>query len=309
MISFQIFKRLLQIAQYGSLTKAADALFVSRPALVQQVKAAEAKLGFFIFDRSAKGVTLTPVGKVFLEEGEPIIKNYEQLYWKCRRMADQNTKAVVIGTVPEIYSPLLFSVCRKYKKIYPNVDIVLKQKSFSDYFPAFLTGDFDITTDYMLNFSQDFLIDADAEILRCKPYQMDICVPTSNPLSSLKVASIKNLRGNTLMLYTRGVSKADDLLRDYLETHEPSIKIIDYSNYSHELLVKTEMENALLVSVRQFSFDLPNFTHVTMDWDFPVERGIIYRKDSRPETKTFIGLIKQEIEVKTFNKVRIYFFS
>lgn len=127
MISSQIFKRLLQIAQYGSLTKAAYALFVSRPALVQQVKAAEAKLGFFIFDRSAKGVTLTPVGKVFLEEGEPIIKNYEQLYWKCRRMADQNTKTIVIGTVPEIYSPLLFSVCRKYKKIYPNVDIVLKQ--------------------------------------------------------------------------------------------------------------------------------------------------------------------------------------
>ena len=85
MISSQMFKRLLQIAQCGSLTKAADILFISRPALVQQVKAAEAKLGFTVFERSAKGVTLTPAGKVFMEEGAPIFKDYEQLFQKCRR--------------------------------------------------------------------------------------------------------------------------------------------------------------------------------------------------------------------------------
>ena len=113
MISSQMFRRLLQIAQCGSLTKTADTLFISRPALVQQVKAAEAKLGFTVFDRSSKGVTLTPVGKVFLEEGAPIINNYEQLYRKCRSMMDQMPKSVVIGTLPEIYSPLLFTICRK----------------------------------------------------------------------------------------------------------------------------------------------------------------------------------------------------
>ena len=296
MISSQIFKRLLQIARYGSLTRAADALFISRPALVQQVKAAEAKLGFPVFERSAKGVTLTPVGKLFLEEGEPIIKNYEKLYWKCRRMSDQNTKSVVIGTVPEVYSPLLFNVCRKYKVMYPDVNIVLKQKAFPDFFPAFLAGDFDITPDYMVNFSQDLHLDADAEIIRCKPSQLNICVPKNNPLSCLKKASFENLRGSNLMVHARGFSKADDLLRDYLETHEPTIKIIDYSNYSHELLVKMEMDNAILVSVKQYCFDFPNFTHVPMDWDFPVERGVIYRKDHRPEVKDFIDLLKQEIE-------------
>ena len=85
MISYQMFKRLQQITQCGSMTKAADTLFISRPALVQQVKAAEAKLGFAVFERSAKGVTLTPAGKVFMEEGAPIFKDYEQLFQKCRR--------------------------------------------------------------------------------------------------------------------------------------------------------------------------------------------------------------------------------
>ena len=107
-----MFKRLHRIAQSGSMTKAADTLFISRPALVQQVKAAEAKLGFAVFERSAKGVTLTPVGKVFLEEGAPIIKDYEQLYQKCLGLKNQKPKTVVIGTLPEIYSPLLFDVSK-----------------------------------------------------------------------------------------------------------------------------------------------------------------------------------------------------
>ena len=296
MINNQVFKRLQQVAQSGSLTKAADVLFISRPALVQQVKAAEEKLGFTVFNRTAKGVTLTPVGKVFLEEGAPIINNYEQLYRKCQNMVVQKPKSVVIGTLPEIYSSLLFTICRKYKDKYPHVDVVLKQQTFRGYFSAFLAGDFDVTSDYMFNFAKDF-VDAPAiETVPCKPCQLNICVPKSNPLAGLKMATIENLRGSKLMMHARGISKADDMLRDYLEVHEPSIKIIDHNDFCHEVLIKTELDDAVLLCVRQYCFDIPNFVHVSMDWDFPVERGIFYRKDCRPEVKDFIELSKQIIE-------------
>ena len=117
MISYQMFKRLQQVAKSGSLTKAADALFISRPALVQQVKAAEAKLGFTVFERTAKGVSLTQVGKIFLEEGSPIINNYEQLYRKCRDMADHMPKSVVIGTLPEVIPPCCLPFAENIRKI------------------------------------------------------------------------------------------------------------------------------------------------------------------------------------------------
>jgi len=295
MISYQMFKRLQRIAKSGSMTKAADALFISRPALVQQVKAAETKLGFAVFERSAKGVTLTPVGKVFMEEGAPIIHDYEQLYQKCLGLKNQKPKTVIIGTLPEIYSPLLFNVCRKYKTEYPDADIHFKQETAQDYFPAFFAGDFDVTSDYMFNFAQGFVETPATGVVLCKPGQLNICVPKSNPLASLEMATFEDLRGSKLMLHTRGLSKADDILRDYLETHEPSIQLIDFSYYGHELFVRAEIENALLVCVRQYSFNLPNFSHVSVDWDFPVERGIMYRKNCRPAVKEFINLIKQSI--------------
>ncbi len=296
MISYQMFKRLQQVAQSGSLTKAADALFISRPALVQQVKAAEAKLGFTVFERTAKGVSLTQVGKMFLEEGSPIINNYEQLYRKCRDMTDQTPKSVVIGTLPEVYSPLLFTICRKYKKKYPDVEIVLKQESFSDYFSKFLTGSFDITTDYMFNFTQELVENPAVETVLCEPTPLMICISNNNPLAGLKMVTVKNLRGHKLMMHARDISRADDKLRNYLELNEPSVKIIDHSYFTHELLIKAEMENAAVVCVRKHWFELPNFKRIPMDWDFPVERGIFYRKDCRPEVKDFIELSKQVIK-------------
>ena len=296
MIGYQMFKKLERIAQSGSMTKAADALFISRPALVQQVKAAEAKLGFTVFERSAKGVTLTPVGKVFLEKGASIFKEYEQLFQKCQGMIDKKPKTIIIGTLPEIYSPLMFDVCKKFKKEYPDADILFKHETVREYFPAFFAGDFDVTSDYMFNFAQRFVESPATESVPCKPCQLNICVPKSNPLAGLKMANFKNLQGNKLMIHARGLSKADDMLRDYLEAHEPSIKLIDFSYYGHELFVKAEIENAILVCVRQYSFNLPNFSYISMDWNFPVERGIMYRKNCRPEVKDFIDLIKQSIE-------------
>ena len=290
-----MFKRLQQVAKSGSLTKAADALFISRPALVQQVKAAEAKLGFTIFERTAKGVSLTQIGKIFLEEGSPIINNYEQLYQKCRDMTDHMPKSVVIGTLPEVYSPLLFAICRKYKKNYPDVDIVLKQVSFSDYFSEFLSGSFDITTDYMFNFTKDLVENPAIGTVLCEPTPLMICVSINNPLADLKMVNVKNLRDHKLMIHARDISRADDKLRNYLEVNEPSVKIIDHSYFTHELLIKAEMENAAVVCTRKLWFDIPKFKRIPMDWDFYVEQGIFYRKDCRPEVKDFIELSKQVI--------------
>ena len=295
MISYQMFKRLLQIAQIGSLAKAADVLFVSRPALVQQVKAAEAKLGFAVFERTAKGVSLTPVGKVFLEEGAPIINEYEELHRKCLRMTEEKPKTVIIGTLPEVYSPLLLAGYKKFREKYPDVDVMLMQESAQDYFPAFLAGKFDIVSDYMFSLAKDLVANPSLKILSCKPVQLNICVPNSSPLARLKTATVENLRGSRLMLHAPGLSKAEDRLRDYLERNEPSIQIADYVNYGHELLVQAEMENSILVCVRQYCLDIPHFTHIFMDWDFPVERGIIYKKNARPEVKNFIELLRQSV--------------
>ena len=59
-------KYAVEIAETNSLNKAAEHLFVGQSALSRAVKELELNLGVTLFERSAKGMTLTPDGETFI---------------------------------------------------------------------------------------------------------------------------------------------------------------------------------------------------------------------------------------------------
>ena len=58
-------KYAVEVAKAGSLSKAAEALYMNQPNLSRAIKELEASLGITIFGRSAKGVYVTPEGEEF----------------------------------------------------------------------------------------------------------------------------------------------------------------------------------------------------------------------------------------------------
>lgn len=72
-----------EVAKVGSLSKAAEKLFVAVPNLSRSIKELEADLGITIFDRSVKGMCLTPDGEEFVQYARRILRQIsemEQLY-------------------------------------------------------------------------------------------------------------------------------------------------------------------------------------------------------------------------------------
>ncbi len=70
------------IAEMGSITQAAQKLFISQQALSETLKLLEQELGFSIFERSNKGVVPTSAGEKFLQDLEqilPVIDSWKQL--------------------------------------------------------------------------------------------------------------------------------------------------------------------------------------------------------------------------------------
>lgn len=71
-----------EIAQSGSISKAAENLYISQQALSESLKLLEDALGFRIFSRSNKGVKPTPEGEQFLQDLDvifPILSRWKQL--------------------------------------------------------------------------------------------------------------------------------------------------------------------------------------------------------------------------------------
>lgn len=72
-----------EVAQAGSLSRASETLFVAIPNISRSIKELEADLGITIFDRTAKGMRLTPDGEEFMNYARQIlsqIDEVEQLY-------------------------------------------------------------------------------------------------------------------------------------------------------------------------------------------------------------------------------------
>lgn len=78
-IPIDIVRSVIVIAETGSISKAADRLNLSQPALSSQLKRIQGILGCELFTRTANGSLLTEVGKLFVEQGRRIIEANDQI--------------------------------------------------------------------------------------------------------------------------------------------------------------------------------------------------------------------------------------
>ena len=72
-------KYALEVARLGSLNKAAESLMIAQPNLSRSIKELEADLGITIFQRSAKGMVLTPDGEEFMDYARDILHRIDKL--------------------------------------------------------------------------------------------------------------------------------------------------------------------------------------------------------------------------------------
>ena len=70
------------ISEMGSLNKASEVLYIAQPSLTNSIQELEKELGITIFNRSARGVTLTNDGEEFIQYARQVILQYERLLEK-----------------------------------------------------------------------------------------------------------------------------------------------------------------------------------------------------------------------------------
>ena len=72
-------KYAVEVAKLGSLNKVAETLLVAQPNISRSIKELESDLGISIFNRSAKGMVLTPEGEEFISYAQSILKQIDEV--------------------------------------------------------------------------------------------------------------------------------------------------------------------------------------------------------------------------------------
>ena len=109
------------VAKHLSFTKAAEALFMTQPAVTFQIRQLEEHFNTRLFDRAHGRITLTPAGQVALEYAERILGMSSELDTRLKEMSGQVTGPLLIGASTTIAEFLLPRVLGEFKGRYPAV--------------------------------------------------------------------------------------------------------------------------------------------------------------------------------------------
>ena len=85
-------KYAVEVARFGSINKAAEALYIAQSNLSRCIRELEADLGIVIFDRSSRGMLLTPDGEEFIRAAGKALRQIDEIEAAFRARAAQRAK-------------------------------------------------------------------------------------------------------------------------------------------------------------------------------------------------------------------------
>lgn len=115
------------VARHGHLTKAAEALHLSQPAVTAQIKALEEEWGSPLFARTSTGVVLTAAGKVLLPDAEQLLQAAHLLRSKARQLCHETAVTLRIGVPLPPAQLQLGLLLQQLRQQQPLLEIQVKQ--------------------------------------------------------------------------------------------------------------------------------------------------------------------------------------
>ena len=87
----------LTVSKYQSFSRAAQALFMTQPTVTHQIAALEEELGFSLFVRSYRAISLTPAGQRFEERMRPAVEQLQSIVSECKQIARNEDGCLTLG--------------------------------------------------------------------------------------------------------------------------------------------------------------------------------------------------------------------
>jgi LysR family transcriptional regulator, benzoate and cis,cis-muconate-responsive activator of ben and cat genes len=113
------------VAEAENVSRAALKLHVSQPPLSRQIRDLEDELGFLLFKRTAKSVSLTEAGRTFLNEARAVLQRADEGVKKARAVATAGETELHVGASYTPAAPILPDIVRACQHALPTVHIKL----------------------------------------------------------------------------------------------------------------------------------------------------------------------------------------
>ncbi len=244
----------------GSITKAANSLYISQPAITKTIKKLETELGITLFNRGPKGVVLTQNGKIFYEFIKNGVESFINGEHKLTSLKNLETGTIRIGASTTITKYFLLPFIEKFHNQFPNIDISITNSLTNRLIADLKKGSLDLLVVNLPTQNDDTLI-----ITPCATLQDCFAGNLSYKKKILKEISLEDLVTNFPIITQKEPSNTRAFLNSLMEKNNisfhPKFDIVSYAlvkdfakigmgiSYITKEFAKDELENELLFEI------------------------------------------------------------
>lgn len=189
-------KYFVAVAEQRSFTKAAVQYYLSQTAITQQVHALEKSIGLQLIDRNTRPISLTPAGKVFLNEAKAILERMDAALLKTREASTGIVGTLRIGYTKGYERSSLVNHLRSFHHDYPGILVTCHRCDTDTLAAGLLNNEYDIIFTWdSTNLQQDDR--AELRVVERIPFV--VALYGAHPLARRQKLSRADLKNETIL--------------------------------------------------------------------------------------------------------------
>jgi DNA-binding transcriptional LysR family regulator len=212
-LELRLLRSFVVVAEELHFGNAAARLYISQPALSQQIKALEEQVGLPLLVRGSRGVTLTPAGETLLEDARALLEQSQRLGESVEQLRRGASGTLKVGVAPGVPGRLLPELVALLQAQQPDARVVVRELATPEQLVALSDGSLD------LGLVREPIDDAGLS-RRCLLVELlGVSLPVGHPLAARDRISLKELEGESFVCFPRqwAPSLHDTLVRAMLE--------------------------------------------------------------------------------------------
>ena len=274
----------IRAAEFGSLSKAAEALYITPSAVIQQINNLEASLDIKLFHRTNHGISLTEAGEYLLNEGKSLITKSNDIREHLSLLKGQAAHHITVGTNT-------YHVPRKLYELWFRFDMQFPEYTISTVPIGDITGEKLDDID-LIEGSRFFEAwQKDYEFFPCENVPLSIALPPDHPAAEIRLLQYSDLIGTPVVTIKEGIDPAIDAASRELEKAGISTIPVDIYDVSVAIMCLTR-QYALAIPSCWKTMDL-HLKLIPFDWDFSVQYGFFFRRAKTPSLQKFYDFVVQ----------------
>src|SRR4051812_25591960 len=127
MFELRLLRYFVVVAEELHFGNAAARLYISQPALSQQIKALEEQVGLPLFVRGSRGVTLTAAGETLLVEARELVDRSDRFGESVEQLRRGGSGTITVGVAPGVDARLLPELIAPLREREPGAKIAVRE--------------------------------------------------------------------------------------------------------------------------------------------------------------------------------------